>query len=657
MISVRLRLLILALLPLVVLLPLLLWLAVSRWAANYDNLLIANVESDLRIAEQYLDQILTTTGGGVAALARSTRFRDATSRSEDQMQSFLDTERKALGLDFLYFLPMSEADEAARDWPVIAAATRGDSATEIDIFSSTDLFAIDPTLEDRARLPLIETEAAVPTDRMIEDRGMVVHTATDVPAPGRAGVLVGGILLNRNLDFIDTINALVYQAESGAKADRQGTATLFLEDVRVSTNVRLFEGERALGTRVSAVVRNRVLGEGRTWLDRAFVVNDWYISGYLPLTDSFGTRVGMLYVGFLEAPFVAAKRSAYILVFTAFGGILLLTIPLFLRMAGGIFSPLERMNDTIKQVENGQLDARIGAVDNRDEIGQVAAHLDELLDQVQARDRALRSWADELNTRVEDRTSELRQANAKLESTYQQLVMSEKLASIGEITAGVAHEINNPVAVIQGNLDVIRETLGEAATPLMTELNLIDRQIGRINAIVGKLLQFARPSEFNAFSEHVDVATVLDDCLVLVDHVITRAEVTVTTDRAPETPAVQINPGELQQVIINLVVNAVQAMNSAGELSISVHPAERDGQTGTALVVADTGPGIARERLNTVFDPFYTTKPGEGTGLGLSVSQTLIRQAGGIITVRNRVEGGAEFTVWLPENSDQLSAA
>jgi two-component system NtrC family sensor kinase len=657
MTSVRLRLLILALLPLVVLLPLLLWLAVSRWAANYDNLLIANVESDLRIAEQYLDQILTTTGGGVAALARSIRFRDATSRTEDQMESFLDTEREALGLDFLYFLPTAEAGEAARDWPVIAAATRGASATEIDIFSSTDLFAIDPLLEDRARLPLIETEAAVPTDRTIEDRGMVVHTATNVPAPGRAGVLVGGILLNRNLDFIDTINALVYQAESGAKADRQGTATLFLEDVRVSTNVRLFEGERALGTRVSAVVRNRVLDEGRTWLDRAFVVNDWYISGYLPLTDSFGTRVGMLYVGFLEAPFVAAKRSAYILVFTAFGGILLLTIPLFLRMAGGIFSPLERMNDTIKRVENGQLDARIGDVDSRDEIGQVAAHLDELLDQVQARDRALRSWADELNTRVEDRTSELRMANAKLESTYQQLVMSEKLASIGEITAGVAHEINNPVAVIQGNLDVIRETLGEAATPLMTELNLIDRQIGRINAIVGKLLQFARPSEFNAFSEHVDVPTVLDDCLVLVDHVISRAEVTVTTDRAPDAPTVRINPGELQQVIINLVVNAVQAMNSAGELSISVHPAAHDGQNGTALVVADTGPGIASERLNTVFDPFYTTKPGEGTGLGLSVSQTLIRQAGGIITVRNRAEGGAEFTVWLPENSDQLSAA
>ncbi|KRS11461.1 histidine kinase [Roseovarius atlanticus] len=652
MTSVRLRLLILALLPLVVLLPLLLWLAVGRWAANYDNLLITNVESDLRIAEQYLDQILATTGGDVAALARSTRFREAMAGADANMVRFLDTERRSLGLDFLYYLPEPPARAAAETWPVIAAALKGGSATDIDILSGDQLAAIDPGLAMRARLPLIPTEAAVPTERVVEDRGMIVHTATDLGAAGGAGVLVGGILLNRNLDFIDTINALVYQSDDAADVERQGTATLFLEDVRVSTNVRLFEGERALGTRVSAVVRNRVLDEGRTWLDRAFVVNDWYISGYLPLTDSFSRRVGMLYVGFLEAPFVAEKRSAFILVFSAFVGVLLLTIPLFLRMAGGIFSPLERMNQTMKRVEGGQLDARIGAVSSRDEIGQVAAHLDELLDQVQERDRALRSWADELNTRVEDRTAELREANEKLETTYQQLVMSEKLASIGEITAGVAHEINNPVAVIQGNIDVIRETLADDATPLMTELNLIDRQIARINAIVGKLLQFARPSEFNAFSEHVEVAAVLDDCLVLVDHVISRRNVTVTTHRAEDAPPVRINPGELQQVIINLVVNAVQAMDGPGELSLSIRAERRDGQSGTALVVADTGPGIANERLNTVFDPFYTTKPGEGTGLGLSVSQTLIRQSGGLISVRNRDTGGAEFTVWLPQDQD-----
>ena len=653
--SVRLRLLILALLPLVVLMPLLLVLAISRWSANYDNVLIANVASDLRIAEQYMQRILVTTGGNVEGLARSVEFQTAAALPNDRFSDYLDEQRDTLQLDFLYYLPLGKAREASETWPVIGAAVRGAGGSEIDIFTGEELSALSAELANQARLPLIETEAAVPTDRTVEDRGMVVHTATDVRVPGRLGVLVGGILLNRNLDFIDTINALVYHSD-GAEGDRQGTATLFLEDVRVSTNVRLFEGSRALGTRVSAVVRSKVLDEGKTWLDSAFVVNDWYISGYLPLIDSFGDRVGMLYVGFLEAPFTAAKRGAYILIFAAFALILALTVPLFLRLAGGIFSPLERMTKTMEEVEAGELGARIGPVAAKDEIGTVAAHLDTLLDEVQERDRKLRSWADELNIRVEQRTAELRDANEKLEATYQQLVMSEKLASIGEITAGVAHEINNPVAVIQGNVDVIRQTLGSEARPVMTELALIDQQVGRINAIVGKLLQFARPTEFGTFEESVDMASVLDDCLVLVDHVISKGEIEVSISRA-EVPPVRINPGELQQVIINLVINAVQAMQGSGALNIRVSAAARDGRAGAQLAIADTGPGISEEKLETVFDPFFTTKLGEGTGLGLSVSQTLIQNANGLISVANQPDGGAVFTVWLPgEEAGEVAA-
>lgn len=656
MTSVRLRLLILALLPLVVLMPLLLAIAINRWAANYDDLLIANVDSDLRIAEQYLEQILTTTGDSVQALASSSNFETAASLRRAQFNDYLEHQKRALGLDFLYYLPRAAAQKEASKWPVIAAGVHANGATEIDIFSGKELEKIDFDLAQRARVTLIETEAAVPTDRIFEDRGMVVHTATRVAVPGRLGVLVGGILLNRNLDFIDTINDLVYHSEGENQGERQGTATLFLDDVRVSTNVRLFEGERALGTRVSAVVRNAVLNEGQTWLNRAFVVNDWYISGYLPLSDSRTERVGMLYVGYLEAPFTSARRGAYILIFAAFTGVLILTIPLFLRLSWSIFSPLERMTKTMKRVEDGQMDARIGPVVAQDEIGQVAAHLDELLDQVQERDRALRSWAEELNTRVEDRTSQLRETNEKLEATYQQLVMSEKLASIGEITAGVAHEINNPVAVIQGNLDVIREVLDTAADPIITELDLIDQQISRINAIVGKLLQFARPGDYGGFTDTVDIASVLDDCLVLVDHVLSKSAVYVVIERK-DAPNVHINAGELQQVIINLIMNAVQAMQSSGTLTISVGEAMQNGHIGAGLVIADTGPGIDRERMNTVFDPFYTTKLGEGTGLGLSVSQTLIRQANGLISVRNSETGGAEFSIWLPQQTGDKEAA
>ncbi|MEP3687898.1 MAG: cache domain-containing protein [Sulfitobacter dubius] len=650
MTSVRLRLLILALTPLIVLMPLLLILGMSRWTADYDKVLIANVESELKIASQYLSRLLGQTGNELDAVARSVEFSRWLNRpGADQVAFFTDT-RERLGLDFLELIPMETAVEAGENWPVIAQATRGISGAEIDVFSNARLATLEDALAVRAKVPLIDTPAAEPTNREIEDRGMVVHAASPVNLSGTQGVLVGGMLLNRNLDFIDTINDLVYlNAVTGGH--RQGTATLFLDDLRISTNVRLFEDVRALGTRVSAEVREAVLIDGRTWLDRAFVVNDWYISGYQPITDSFGERVGMLYVGFLEAPFAQAKREAFWWMLAAFFAVLALSAPVFLWLARGIFSPLERMTKVMHRVGKGELSARIGPVPARDEIGAVAHHLDWLLEQVQERDRQLRSWNDELNQRVDQRTGELREANEKLEQTFRQLVMSEKLASIGEITAGVAHEINNPVAVIMGNVDVIRQILGTDAEPVATELALIDRQVSRIEVIVGKLLKFAAPSEFSDCEHNIALRPLVQDCLVLVDHLISRGGIEVHYD-FEEVPPVRADSGEIQQVVVNLVVNAVQAMQGAGRLELYLAPADRDGVAGVALSVHDSGPGVPEALLPSLFDPFFTTKPGEGTGLGLSISQTLIQRAGGIITVRNRAEGGAAFTVWLPQTSE-----
>lgn len=643
MTSVRVRLMILALAPMVLLMPLMLFLGLTRWTAEYDEVLIANVESDLRIAEQYLSRLMIDTGKELEAVAGSIAFAATPPAALD---AFFADKRSAIELDFLYFIPAGDMAERVKRWPVIAAAAGGTSLTEIDIFAQTDLEALAADLAPRARVALIETEAAVPTERTVEDRGMVIHSAVPVTIPDRAGVLVGGVLLNRNLAFIDTINALVY-LEDEAGALRQGTATLFLDDVRVSTNVRLFEEVRALGTRVSAVVRDAVLGNGRTWLNRAFVVNDWYISGYLPLSDSFGTRVGMLYVGFLEAPFAVAKRNAFLWVLGAFGAVVLLSAPLFLSLAKGIFAPLERMTRTMSLVQTGNLSARNGLADVRGEVGQVAGHLDDLLDQIQERDRALRSLNQDLNDRVDARTAELQRANEKLEETFRQLVMREKLASIGEITAGVAHEINNPVAVIQGNVDVIRETLGTGGDVIRTELGLVDQQVSRIRTIVGKLLQFARPGEFADLSQAVPVTPVVQDCLVLVNHVVSRGDITVRT-RADPTLHVCIDPGELQQILINLITNAVQAMDGQGLLTLVVAPQDRDGISGVSVTVQDTGPGIDPTQVDAVFDPFFSTKQGDGTGLGLSISQTLVQRAGGWIEVRNVPDGGACFKIWLP---------
>ena len=642
--SVRLQLLVMALVPLMVLLPVLLVMGISRWNNDYNNLLIAKVESELQVAEQYLQRIVGATGTSVEALAASLAIQKAAENG--QLNDFLTAEKDALGLDFLSIVQPKSIDEHMQKWPVVQSALTGTARTAVDLFEADDLLMIDVALAEQAELILIPTEAAVPTDKVAETRGMMIHTAAPVSINGSQSVLVGGILLNRNLDFIDTINTLVYQRKNTAE-DPRGTATLFLEDVRISTNVRLFENVRALGTRVSAEVRSAVLDQGQTWLDRAFVVNDWYISGYLPIFDSFDQRIGMLYVGFLEEPFRLVKRDAIAMMWIAFIGVLIVFIPVFLRLAGGIFSPLERMTKTMRRVETGDLTARNNLNRTGGEIAEVSHHLDHLLDQVQERDKQLRDWADDLNVRVEERTAQLQEANQKLETTYKQLVMSEKLASIGEITAGVAHEINNPVAVIQGNVDVVRLTLGEQAEPVKTELDLIDRQIMRIGGIVGKLLQFARPSDYGKFEEYVNLRDITQDSLGLVDHVYASKDIDVKLEFA-NVPDVKINPSELQQVIINLIINAVQAMDGNGTLTIQSNVLERDGKNGVCLAFHDSGPGISEDTINTIFDPFFTTKRAKGTGLGLSISQTIIQTAGGIITADNHPEGGALMSIWLP---------
>lgn len=544
--------------------------------------------------------------------------------------------------------------QGAGEWPIVEEARRSGVATAIDLFTGEQLAAIDGALARRARVELVPTKAAVPTDRSAETRGMVIHAAAapgveDRGTVGEAwpGTLVGGLLLNRNLDFIDTINDLVYRQASLPEGS-EGTATLFLDDVRVSTNVRLFTKDRALGTRVSAAVRQHVLGEGRVWLDRAFVVNDWYISAYEPIVDSRGDRIGMLYVGFLETPFRTAKNGTVLAVVIAFLLATAVTVPVFLRWARNIFKPLERMNATIAKVDEGDLGARTGASKGEDEIARVSAHLDDLLDRLQERDRELRDWAEELNDRVEERTRELREANARLEAATQQLVMSEKLAAIGEITAGVAHEINNPIAVIQGNLDVAREQIGEAANATArNEFRLIDQQIHRIQLIVTKLLRFARPEEYAGYTESQSPAEVVEDCLPLVAHLMEKAEIEVVREDRTARRAV-MNRVELQQVLINLMSNAIQAMPEGGTLHLRSFDSDRDRETGLAIEVRDTGRGIAPDMLNRIFDPFFTTKGRDGTGLGLSISQTLIGRAGGRIDATSVPGEGTTFTIWLP---------
>lgn len=656
--SIRTRLLLLALLPLGVVLPVLLAVLVI-WGGDYlDRLLITKVRADLAVAHGYYERVAEGIGRSVEGLATSEHLARTLNSPLPQRNQATDEllrgARQGLKLDFLYFLDVDRDKSATQAWPVLNAAVNGRASTETDLFTARQLALLDPHLAEQARTPLLPTDNAKADQRSVEERGLVIHSATPVRnAQGKIiGLLAGGVLLNKNLAFIDRLNAIVYP-EGALPSGSQGTATLFLGDVRVATNVRLFEGGRAIGTRVSSAVHQAVLDDGKTWLDRAFVVTDWYVSAYEPLVDGQGHRVGMLYVGFLEKPLMAARHSALIVVVLLFILAMLLAAIFAALWARRIFRPIERMHNTMHAIEQDDSQARVGQVESHDELGELAAHFDRLLDRLQAQASSLKRWGESLDREVASRTAALEQAVTDLKAAQSQLVMHEKLAAIGQLTAGVAHEINNPVAVIQGNLDVLRDILGSAADPVKPEIKLIQEQVHRIRLIVAKLLQFARPQDYVGYLEPVAPALLIQDGLLLVGHLLKRGTIAIE-HRLDSSRQVLCNRNELQQVLINLMVNAIQAMPEGGTLTLAAEDwDESEMPVGLKLMVGDSGPGIAQEEQGRLFQPFYTAKKPGGTGLGLWVSLSLVERYGGKISLESAPGQGSRFIVWL--RSEPLS--
>jgi two-component system NtrC family sensor kinase len=664
--SIRNKLLAMALLPLLVVLPLLVGALVIWGNAAYDRLLITKVRSDLAVARGYFEQVLAEVGSGTHAVGSSQALHQALQRRDmEAAQRLLARERQRLGFDF-FNLYQLDGRLLTAGWssPELAttrlyAPASGPAAIHARVstdqahlarLEASELLALAPHLAPRIHIPLIATRSAVPTSRSIEDRALVMLSTTPVrdAAGNIVALLRGGVLLNQNLPFIDHINRIVYP-EGSLPFGSHGTATLFMDDVRITTNVRLFRDERAIGTRVSRAVREDVLTHGRTWLDRAFVVNDWYVSAYEPLLDAGGERVGMLYVGYLEEPFRYVKYGMLALIGGIFLLVMILAALFSLRWARSIFRPVEQMNQTMQRVEDGDTGARVGLVSARDEIGALAGHLDQLLDVIDDKTRALQRWAEELDAKVIARTTELALSNASLQQAQAQLVKSEKLAAIGQLTASVAHEINNPIAVIQGNLDLMRETLGAQAAPVQAELQLLDQQVERMRLIVTQLLQYARPTEYAGYVEAVDVNQVLENSLVLVAHLLARTRIEVQRE-LQATARAGINRQELQQVVINLLINALQAMSEGGTLRLRTRDRD-DGRMGVLLEISDSGPGLSERVRERLFRPFFTTK-NDGNGLGLWISVGLVERYGGSIEGLNRRElgedvTGATFRVWL----------
>ncbi len=691
--SVKAKLILTSLVPLIVLLPIVMGLLAVLGNQAYNRILSSKLQSDLAIASQYFDRIEDNHRQSLKAFASSERLARAVRLQQDAALDTLIAEIKQTEqYSYLVFKDLSGrprgllyARSAQHDPDldmVYDKALEAGSASGLTSMTAQALSQYDPALALASRLDLVYTPNASPDERREETRGLVLQSAARVMVDGKTvGVLEAGTLLNRNLSLIERINHLVYPTDS-LLLGSLGTATLFLGDVRIATTVRDATGDIALGTRVSADVREKVLGRGEMWLEKAFVVNDWYMSGYQPLSNLAGYRVGMLYVGFLEAPYKALKDK--IVWGLLIGGLAaaLLGVWLVSSLTKGIFDPLLRMNNTMSRVETGDDLARVGDLKRADEFAQLASHFDELLDRLASRQTDLIELNRALDERVSARTADLVLANDLLRQAQAQLLSSEKLATMGQLTAGLAHEINNPLAVMQGHLDLLAHGLidrpdgaqGDSFTA-QQEIRLLDEQIQRMRVLVEKLLQFARPDTYVGYAEPLDVNVVIRDSLVLVDREIKQSGAELLLDLQARAHT-QVSRTELQQVLVNVLINAAHAV---GELSVSVAPGrvprisiatedvQVDGEPAVQIAIVNNGPAIEPDKLAVIFELFYTTKRQQGTGLGLPVSRMLVERYGGALTVHSPVNTqatepyGARFLVTLRcqarYSSDMIRAA
>ncbi|EKO3941216.1 cache domain-containing protein [Vibrio fluvialis] len=623
------------------------------WSIHYTwQSALVDVSERLGVAHNSMTLLQQKQASYVKAFGDSYEFRTRIIHEgeEPDLNQWVNQQKQRYDLDFLTFERVDTLEQKFRYLDL----TKRESF--FDVLSQSELAQLDPQLAKRAEIERVNADRT-------ETRGLVSRTVIPVLNQYNdiIGFLDGGLLLNNSSTLVDQIRDLIYPTKQD-NLRPIGTLTIFLDNLRVSTNVPLNSDERAgraIGTRVSNEVRDAVLNQGKEWVDKAYVYDAWYITAYQPIRDQYDNVVGMLYTGYLLWPFVKTYLTNIVEIGVATLLLLLASGVFVYRGSRDLFRPIERIHRVVKLVQLGK-NQRIGAIglDERHELAQLAKQFDNMLDLLQQRNEEIQRAAHDLEEKILDRTASLQEKTEQLEhhiqllnQTRDKLIVHEKLAALGELTAGIAHEINNPTAVILGNTELIRFELGDDAKRVEEEIDAIMLQIDRIRNITRSLLQYSRHGGVQDEITWQHVNPIIDESITLVKTGSKKRDVEFVTDLHAQS-SVEVNRHQLLQILVNLQMNAIHAMNGKGKLTIRSEDWCEHGEVLGAIVhIEDEGCGIKPEHLKRVFDPFYTTKR-EGTGLGLSVSQSLLSQTGGEIRVQSEVGKGSTFSVYLPSKAD-----
>jgi two-component system NtrC family sensor kinase len=501
---------------------------------------------------------------------------------------------------------------------VAAALSRHVHINATTIISVEDLQMESPSLVEQAHFTFIDTPMARPRSEIEQASGMMLMAAAPIfdYQNNMIGILYGGILLNRNYAIVDEIKRTVFQ-DLQYKGQDIGTATIFQDDVRISTNVKNEDGTRAVGTRIMEEVYDQVVIKGEPYIGRAYVVNNWYITAYEPIRDIDDQVIGILYVGILEQKYLDIKQQT-VLAFLSIAliGVLVSTVLSYL-LSRSISGPIKKLVLASKDVASGNLDIKV-KITTTDELGKLAYTFNKMALALRERDDKLKEF------------------------TRSKIMESERLALIGQLAANVAHELNNPLTGIITYSHLLLEQT-KAEDPTKDFLQKIVNQADRCKEIIKGLLDFSRQKKPDITL--CDVNSVLMDCISLVENQALFHNIQIQSSLNIDLPRIAIDPSQIERVFMNMIINAAEAIKGNGQLEI-VSRFDRDKDC-IEIEFTDTGSGIEKQNLEKIFDPFFTTKD-TGHGLGLAICYGIIKEHRGTILVESEVGKGTTFNIRLP---------
>jgi signal transduction histidine kinase len=320
---------------------------------------------------------------------------------------------------------------------------------------------------------------------------------------------------------------------------------------------------------------------------------------------------------------LASREVQWILIAAVLGAIFLCVVLLAVLLVL-IERPLVELMATITRVRRGDLTARVAFAKREDDVGQLGRQFNEMVERL-----------DENRQKIED-------------FHKREMARAEHLATLGELAAGLAHEIRNPLAGIAGVVDIMAKEL-PASSPSRAVIGEVQREILHIQAILNDLLSYARPRPPDIHP--ADLNTTIEQAVLLSRQQVRTKPIKVLFNPVPAAPLVEHDPALIQQVVVNLVLNGIQAIAGAGEVRVALNQ-----DYGWVVIhVADTGRGIAPDALQRIFKPFFTTRS-EGTGLGLSLASGIVQAHGGRIEVTSTLGKGTLFKVWLPIHRPPLES-